>query len=122
MNGLNQELINYGLLSPNQPSPFEALQQEADEAIYARRKFAVEQERTIKETELNTEVAVEEKQKQIAQKKMEDLNARSIDQAAGRSRRQSAAPGRLYARPRSGIARYVLPASAKRIHRSIRRR
>ncbi len=49
----------------------EALQQEADEAIYSRRKFAVEQERTIKETELNTEIAVEEKQKQIAQKKME---------------------------------------------------
>ena len=49
----------------------EALQQEADEAIYSRRKFAVVQERTIKETELNTQIAVEEKHKQIAQKKME---------------------------------------------------
>ena len=49
----------------------EALQQDADEAIYARRKFAVVQERTIKETELNTQIAVEEKKKQIAQKKME---------------------------------------------------
>lgn len=49
----------------------EALQQDADEAIYARRKFAVIQERTIKETELNTQIAVEEKKKQIAQKKME---------------------------------------------------
>ncbi len=49
----------------------EALQQEADEAIYARRKFAVEQERTIKESELNTQIAVEEKKKQISQKKME---------------------------------------------------
>lgn len=49
----------------------EKLQQEADQAIYERRNFAVEQERIIKETELNTEIAVEEKQKQIAEKRME---------------------------------------------------
>ncbi|UZR94194.1 SPFH domain-containing protein [Chondrinema litorale] len=49
----------------------EKLQQEADHAIYERRNFAVEQERRIKETELNTEIAVEEKQKQIAEKRME---------------------------------------------------
>lgn len=49
----------------------EKLQQEADQAIYQRRNFAVEQERKIKESELNTEIAVEEKQKQIAEKRME---------------------------------------------------
>jgi hypothetical protein len=49
----------------------EKLQQEADQAIYERRNFAVEQERKIKESELNTEIAVEEKQKQIDEKKME---------------------------------------------------
>lgn len=49
----------------------EKIQQDADLAIYERRNFAVEQERKIKETELNTEIAVEEKQKQIARKKME---------------------------------------------------
>jgi len=49
----------------------EKLQQEADQAIFERRNFAVEQERKIKESELNTEIAVEEKQKQIAEKKME---------------------------------------------------
>lgn len=49
----------------------EKLQQEADQAIYERRNFAVEQERKIKESELNTEIAVEEKHKQIAEKKME---------------------------------------------------
>ncbi len=49
----------------------EKLQQEADQAIYERRNFAVEQERKIKESELNTEIAVEEKQKQIAEKQME---------------------------------------------------
>ena len=49
----------------------EKLQQEAYQAIYERRNFAVEQERRIKESELNTEIAIEEKQKQIAEKKME---------------------------------------------------
>jgi hypothetical protein len=49
----------------------EKLQQEADQAIYERRIFAVEQERKIKESELNTEIAIEEKQKQIVQKKLE---------------------------------------------------
>ncbi len=49
----------------------ESLQKEADQAIYERRNFAVEQERMIKESELNTEIAVEEKQKQIVEKKME---------------------------------------------------
>jgi hypothetical protein len=43
----------------------EALQRESDEAIYARRNAAVEQERRIKESELNTEIAVQEKQRQI---------------------------------------------------------
>jgi len=49
----------------------EALQRRADEAIYARRNAAVEQERLIKESELNTEIAVEEKKKQIDEKRME---------------------------------------------------
>jgi regulator of protease activity HflC (stomatin/prohibitin superfamily) len=48
----------------------EALQQEADQAIYARRREAVEQERRIKETELNTEIAVEEKKRQIRETQM----------------------------------------------------
>ncbi|OSY88026.1 membrane protease subunit, stomatin/prohibitin [Tenacibaculum holothuriorum] len=49
----------------------ESLQKEADQAVYERRNFAVEQERIIKESELNTEIAVEEKHKQIVEKKME---------------------------------------------------
>lgn len=49
----------------------EALSQEADHAIYERRNYAVEQERKIKESELNTEIAVEEKKKQIDEKKVE---------------------------------------------------
>lgn len=49
----------------------ERLNQDADQAIYVRRNFAVEQERMIKESELNTEIAVEEKKKQIDEKRME---------------------------------------------------
>jgi regulator of protease activity HflC (stomatin/prohibitin superfamily) len=49
----------------------ELLLRQADEAIYTRRNAAVEQERRIKETELATELAVEEKRKKINMKKME---------------------------------------------------
>lgn len=49
----------------------EALQKDADHAIYSRRNFAVEQERRIKESELSTEIAVQEKQKQINEKQWE---------------------------------------------------
>ena len=48
----------------------EALQRRADEAIYARRKAAVEQERLIKESELNTEIAVEKKKREIRETQM----------------------------------------------------
>jgi hypothetical protein len=49
----------------------EKLFREADEAIYARRNSAVEQERGIKENELNTEIAVENKKRQIRETQME---------------------------------------------------
>jgi SPFH domain / Band 7 family len=49
----------------------EQILREADEAIYARRNAAVEQERAIKENELNTEIAVENKKRQIREKQLE---------------------------------------------------
>jgi hypothetical protein len=49
----------------------ENLFREADEAIYARRNAAVEQERAIKENELSTEIAVENKKRQIRETQME---------------------------------------------------
>lgn len=49
----------------------EQLLKEADEAIYARRNSAVEQERGIKENELNTEIAVEQKKRQIRETQMD---------------------------------------------------
>lgn len=60
----------------------EALQKEADQAIYERRNFAVEQERKIRESELNTEIAVKEKQKQINKKTAElELEKAEADSA-----------------------------------------
>lgn len=49
----------------------EQLLKEADEAIFGRRNAAVENERAIKENELNTENAVELKKRQIAETKMD---------------------------------------------------
>jgi len=49
----------------------ENLLREADEAIYSRRNSAVEQERAIKENELNTEIAIENKKRQIRETQME---------------------------------------------------
>lgn len=49
----------------------EALLRRADEAIYTRRNAAVEQERTIKENELATEIAVENKKRQVREAQME---------------------------------------------------
>lgn len=49
----------------------EQLLRQADEAVYRRRNAAVEQERAIKENELNTEVAVENKKRQIREAQMD---------------------------------------------------
>lgn len=43
----------------------------ADDALYLRRNAAIEQERAIKENELNTEIAVETKQRQIRETQMD---------------------------------------------------
>jgi hypothetical protein len=49
----------------------EAILKEADQAIFARRNYAVEQERIIRESELNTEIAVEQKNREIQETKMQ---------------------------------------------------
>lgn len=49
----------------------EAILREADEAIYARRNAAVENERAIKQSELDTEIAVEQKKRTIRETQME---------------------------------------------------
>lgn len=49
----------------------EKLLEEADVAIYRRRNASIEQERAVRENELNTELAIEAKQQQIEQRKLE---------------------------------------------------
>jgi hypothetical protein len=79
----------------------EALQRKSDEAIYARRNAAVEQERRIKESELNTELAVEEKKRQIREAQMaaeiaiEEQRALLMDQKVANERKD--ADSRAYA-------------------------
>lgn len=48
----------------------EVFLQQSDEAVFQRRNFAVEQERKIKENELQTQIAVEEKNRTIRETKM----------------------------------------------------
>ena len=73
----------------------EALERRADEAIYARRNAAVEQERLIKESELNTEIAVEEKKRQIRETQMaaeiavEEQRAKLIDHRVENERKDA---------------------------------
>ena len=65
----------------------EALLRAADQAIYARRTAAVEQERTVKETELETEISIER------------MRAALVDQKAANDRK--AADARAYALERT---------------------
>ena len=59
----------------------EALQKKADEAIYARRAAAVEQERKIKENELATEVALEEQKQELIALQAENAEKEAIFRA-----------------------------------------
>jgi regulator of protease activity HflC (stomatin/prohibitin superfamily) len=71
---LGLELVNLSILAvkPN-PETARALEaqvreqilKQADDATYVRRNAAIEQERAVKENELNTEIAVETKKRQI---------------------------------------------------------
>jgi regulator of protease activity HflC (stomatin/prohibitin superfamily) len=107
---LGLEVLNLSILSIR-PTPEmskaleaearEALQRRSDEAIYARRNNAVEQERRIKESELNTEIAVEEKQRQIRETRMaadialEQQRAALMDQRVENEKKE--ADSRAYA-------------------------
>ncbi len=73
----------------------ERLSREADESIYARRNAAVEQERIIKESELNTELAVEAKKREIRERKMaadiavEEARTALIDKQVANAKKDS---------------------------------
>jgi len=75
----------------------EKLLQRADEAVYSRRNTAVELERRIKENELNTEIAVEEKRRTVRETKMradialEQERADLVDRRVENERKESQA-------------------------------
>lgn len=79
----------------------EALQRNADLAVYDRRNAAVEQERKIKESELSTEIAVEEKKRLIRETQMaaeiavEEQRGKLIDQKVAHDKQE--ADARAYA-------------------------
>ncbi len=79
----------------------EALQRQADAAIYDRRNSAVEQERRIKENELKTELTVEEKRRQIRETQMgaeiavEEQRSQFVEQKSRNDRTE--ADARAYA-------------------------
>ncbi|MGI1679512.1 MAG: SPFH domain-containing protein [Cellvibrionaceae bacterium] len=68
----------------------EQLLEEADQAIYRRRNASIDQERSVKENELKTEMAIEQKQQQIREEK---LKAESILQEQRRQMRQDELTG-----------------------------
>jgi regulator of protease activity HflC (stomatin/prohibitin superfamily) len=70
----------------------EALQRRADQAIYARRAEAVEQERKIKQNELSTSVALEERRKELVA--LQGENARQEAEFEAESTRIRLAPYR----------------------------
>jgi len=61
----------------------EGLLRRADEAIYARRAAAVEQERAIKENELNTDIALEQQRERLVQ--LEGANLQQEAEARGKA-------------------------------------
>ncbi len=68
-----------------QAPTFESLQQQADEATFARRALAVEKERAIAENELNNQIELASRQKELIAR--EDANARSKAEAEAAARK-----------------------------------
>jgi regulator of protease activity HflC (stomatin/prohibitin superfamily) len=59
----------------------EAILKEADDAIYARRKSSVEQERTIQEAELQTQHDIQQKEQEIEESRIQNERALLLGQA-----------------------------------------
>ncbi|MBB6024943.1 hypothetical protein HNR77_006089 [Paenibacillus sp. JGP012] len=77
---LGVELMNLSILAilPNKETmraleaqAREEILRQADEALYVRRNASIEQERRVKENELNTEIAVETKRQQIRETQLQ---------------------------------------------------
>ncbi|GAA3972144.1 SPFH domain-containing protein [Allohahella marinimesophila] len=59
----------------------ESILKEADDAVYLRRKSAVEQERMIKEAELQTDLSVQEKEQEIEMSRLQNQRTLQRDRA-----------------------------------------
>ena len=80
INGLGIKIINVSILGivpiaetrkALEAATREEILKQQDDALYKRRNSAIEQERKIKENELNTEIRIAEKEKEIREKEME---------------------------------------------------
>jgi regulator of protease activity HflC (stomatin/prohibitin superfamily) len=101
---LGIEILNLAVLSLK-PAPEmakaleaearEALNRNADEAVYTRRNAAIEQERRLKENELQTELLVQAKQRELHQRELdaeialETQRAALTDQKTGNERKEA---------------------------------
>ena len=68
----------------------ESILKDADDAIYDRRKSAVEQERTIKEAELQTEMTINNKQQEIAEAELDNQRTLTRKRAETRAEQMAA--------------------------------
>jgi hypothetical protein len=116
LDALGVELLGFSVLAikpvPETSKALEAearerLLLEADDAIYSRRNNAVLQERTIRENELNTEVAVQTKQREIEETRL------SGQIALEEQRRQLVASEAENARTRADAQAYAVEATLK---------
>jgi SPFH domain / Band 7 family len=113
---LGVELLGFSILAikpvPETSKALEAearerLLREADDAIYLRRNNAVEQERKIRENELNTEVAVQTKQREIEETRL------SGQIALEEQRRQLVESEAANSKMRSDAQAYAVEATLK---------
>jgi hypothetical protein len=103
----------------------EEMMRRADQAIYDRRNASVEQERRIKENELNTEIAIEEKKRQIREAKVDaDLAVETKEQEVRKlelngqielenNRKQLVATHSENARAEADVQAYAMEATLK---------
>lgn len=111
--GLEIVSIRVSALSPSpelfralQAPTFESLQQKADEATFSRRALAVDKERAIAENELQNQIELATRRKDLIAR--EDANARSKAEA-------NAAAKRITVEAESGAKIIAAEAEAKRI-------
>ncbi|MDO5061701.1 MAG: SPFH domain-containing protein [Peptostreptococcaceae bacterium] len=79
LNQIGVDIVNLSILGikPNvetaralEAQTREQILKDADDAIYVRRNSSIEQERIVKENEYNTEIAIEEKKREIEERKL----------------------------------------------------